>query len=209
MSYRGEEVYQYYYVVHDLRIITWLEDLDGYLLFRECIQASEWRHKSALLCNYLFFFSIVLYRARTRGSVLVSGQTNIVSLILMLQCFTGDTLNFFRTSSTWQAHTLDAHAEKFFATLEVSPILLQWYLELPERIIEATTLNQSTAATIFWTLDQMRQVDVQLASVGMCPKSCPAEHRDDRETEALAENEIVEDTGIVLCCMWAQHRRAI
>lgn len=42
---------------------------------------------------------------------------------------------------------------------------------------------------------------MQLASVGMCPKSCPAEHRDDRETEALAENEIVEDTGIVLCCM--------
>ncbi|KAG1722281.1 uncharacterized protein EDB91DRAFT_1256148 [Suillus paluster] len=48
---------------------------------------------------------------------------------------------------------------------------------------EATTLNQSTAATIFWTLDQMRQVDVQLASV-----------------EALAENEIIEDTGVVLCC---------
>jgi hypothetical protein len=59
MSYRGEEVYQYYYVVHDLRIITWLEDLDGYLLFRECIQASEWRHKSALLLQYLVLFLIV------------------------------------------------------------------------------------------------------------------------------------------------------
>lgn len=72
---------------------------------------------------------------------------------------------------------------------------------ITERTTEATTLNQSTAATIFWTLDQMKQVDAQLASVGMCPKSCPAELRDDREAEALAENEIIEDTGVVLCCM--------
>jgi hypothetical protein len=45
----GEERFQYYYVVPDRHIITWLEDLNGELLFGECVQPSEWRHKSMLL----------------------------------------------------------------------------------------------------------------------------------------------------------------
>lgn len=34
---------------------------------------------------------------------------------------------------------------------------------------EATTLKQSTAASIFWTLDEMDRIAGQLAYVGMCP----------------------------------------
>jgi hypothetical protein len=44
--FMGEERFQYYYVVPDRCIIAWPEKLDGYLLFRECIKPSEWRHKS-------------------------------------------------------------------------------------------------------------------------------------------------------------------
>ncbi|KAG2747419.1 hypothetical protein P692DRAFT_201806556 [Suillus brevipes Sb2] len=122
MSYRGEEVYQYYYVVHDLRIITWLEDLDGYLLFRECIQASEWRHKrlelEAQYWRHVEFFPHKFHMTRSQ----------VRRIRREILCYLGD---------------------------------------------------------------QMKQVDAQLASV---------ELRDDREAEALAENEIIEDTGVVLCC---------
>ncbi|KAG1849032.1 hypothetical protein F4604DRAFT_1687558 [Suillus subluteus] len=53
------------------------------------------------------------------------------------------------------------------------------------------TLNQCTAATIFWTLDQMRQADAQLASI---------------KTEAIAENEIIEDTCVMYCYMSLLHK---
>ncbi|KAG2108588.1 hypothetical protein DEU56DRAFT_759707 [Suillus clintonianus] len=134
MSYRGEDVYQYYYVVHNLRIITWLDDLDGYLLLRECIKASEWRHKRLELeAQYWRHVEFFPHTFRMTSSQVRRTRREIL-------CYLG---------------------------------------ESHERTIEATTLAQSTAATIFWTLDQMRQVDAQLASV---------------------ENEIIEDTGVVLCC---------
>lgn len=84
VSYRDEEVYQYYYVVHSLRTITWLEDLDGYLLFRECIQASEWRHKSRLLCDYIFLFLIVIIQGSNSRLNIGERSTKIVSLTLCL-----------------------------------------------------------------------------------------------------------------------------
>ncbi|KAG0701245.1 hypothetical protein DFH29DRAFT_1000432 [Suillus ampliporus] len=127
VSYRGEEVYQYYYVVHDLHIITWLEDLDGYLLFQECIQASKWRHKRLELeAQYWRHRDFFPHKFHMTSSQVRCTRREIL-------CYLG----------------------------------------------EATTLNQCTAATIFWTLDQMRQVDTQLASI-----------------EALAENGIIEDTGV-------------
>ncbi|KAG2737395.1 hypothetical protein P692DRAFT_20823778 [Suillus brevipes Sb2] len=43
--FMGEERFQYYYVVPHKQVITWLEDLNGELLFGECIQPSEWSHK--------------------------------------------------------------------------------------------------------------------------------------------------------------------
>jgi hypothetical protein len=35
--FMGEERFQYYYVVPDYQVIAWLEDMDGCILFRECI----------------------------------------------------------------------------------------------------------------------------------------------------------------------------
>ncbi|KAG0691528.1 hypothetical protein DFH29DRAFT_1018774 [Suillus ampliporus] len=48
---------------------------------------------------------------------------------------------------------------------------------------EATILSQSSAASMFWTLDQMNQIDTHLATI-----------------ESLANNEIIEETGAVFCC---------
>ncbi|KAG2129679.1 uncharacterized protein EDB93DRAFT_1108609 [Suillus bovinus] len=41
---REKEVYPYYYVVPENHIITWVEPVDGYLLFQESM-ASHWNHK--------------------------------------------------------------------------------------------------------------------------------------------------------------------
>ncbi|KAG1831701.1 hypothetical protein EV424DRAFT_1342699 [Suillus variegatus] len=43
--FMGEERFQYYYVVPGSRIIAWLEDLDGYILFQPCVKSSTWKHK--------------------------------------------------------------------------------------------------------------------------------------------------------------------
>ncbi|KAG1855285.1 hypothetical protein F4604DRAFT_1685768 [Suillus subluteus] len=43
--FMGEERFQYYYVVPDHQIIAWLEDMDGHILFGECVNPSKWRHK--------------------------------------------------------------------------------------------------------------------------------------------------------------------
>jgi hypothetical protein len=40
-------------------------------------------------------------------------------------------------------------------------------IRITDSSTEATTLSQSTAASMFWTLDQMNQVVNQLASIGM------------------------------------------
>ncbi|KAG1762852.1 hypothetical protein EDD22DRAFT_846818 [Suillus occidentalis] len=45
MLVRGNEIFPYYYVVPEKRIITWLEPVDGYLLFQECKTAWHWNHK--------------------------------------------------------------------------------------------------------------------------------------------------------------------
>jgi hypothetical protein len=54
---RGEEVYTYYYVVPEDRIIAWLEPVDAFLLFQECTTVSHWNHKSTLpFTVFLFSF---------------------------------------------------------------------------------------------------------------------------------------------------------
>ncbi|KAG1806684.1 uncharacterized protein HD556DRAFT_1303093 [Suillus plorans] len=42
---RGKEIYPYCYVVPENRIITWIEPVDGYLLFQECMMVWNWNHK--------------------------------------------------------------------------------------------------------------------------------------------------------------------
>jgi hypothetical protein len=54
MLVRGEEVYLYYYVVPENQIITWVEPINGYILFQECT-AWHWNHKCTLI-----FTSLVL-----------------------------------------------------------------------------------------------------------------------------------------------------
>src|SRR6267154_1854790 len=60
MIFMGEERFQYYYVVPDQHVIAWQENLNGELLFGECIQPSEWRHKSMLPLPLLFFSSLIV-----------------------------------------------------------------------------------------------------------------------------------------------------
>jgi hypothetical protein len=45
----GMEIYTYYYVVPERRIIAWPEPVDGYILFQECMAAWHWNHKSMSL----------------------------------------------------------------------------------------------------------------------------------------------------------------
>ncbi|KAG2136449.1 hypothetical protein DEU56DRAFT_913025 [Suillus clintonianus] len=45
ISVGGTEIYPYYYVIPENRIIAWIEPLDGYLLFQECETAWNWNHK--------------------------------------------------------------------------------------------------------------------------------------------------------------------
>lgn len=61
ISVRGQEIYPYYYVVPEKRIITWLEPVDGYLLFQECTAAWHWNHKSTL------FFRVILLEIDLAG----------------------------------------------------------------------------------------------------------------------------------------------
>jgi hypothetical protein len=49
ISVGGTEIYPYYYVVPEDRMITWIEPVDGYLLFQECTTAWHWNHKRTLL----------------------------------------------------------------------------------------------------------------------------------------------------------------
>jgi hypothetical protein len=53
--FRGEEKFQYYYVVPDQHLIAWIEELNGYLLFRDCVLPSEWEHKSKYVVFELIF----------------------------------------------------------------------------------------------------------------------------------------------------------
>lgn len=129
--FMGEDRYQYYYVVPDHQTIAWLEDIDGRILFGECVNPSKWRHKRLELeAQYWRHFEFFPHNFRMNTS-------QVRRIRREIGCYLG----------------------------------------------EALTLSQSTAASMFWTLDQMNQVVAQLASI-----------------EDLAENESIEETGIVFCC---------
>ncbi|KAG1886922.1 uncharacterized protein F5891DRAFT_1200307 [Suillus fuscotomentosus] len=129
--FMGEERFQYYYVVPDHNIIAWLEDLNGELLFGECIQPSEWRHKRLELeAQYWKHYEFFPHQFQMETSQVRRIRRELV-------CYIG----------------------------------------------EATTLGQSSAASIFWTFDQMNQIGAHLATI-----------------EGLADNGIVEETGVVFCC---------
>ncbi|KAG1795688.1 uncharacterized protein HD556DRAFT_1442014 [Suillus plorans] len=129
--FMGEERFQYYYVVPGSRIIAWLEDLDGYILFQPCVKSSTWKHKRLELeAQYWKHFEYFPHQFRL-------SRLEVRRIRGEMVCYLG----------------------------------------------EATTLKQSTAASIFWTLEEMDQIIGQLAYV-----------------EEIAENDLVPETGIVLCC---------
>ncbi|KAG1892963.1 uncharacterized protein F5891DRAFT_986287 [Suillus fuscotomentosus] len=130
--FMGEERFQYYYVVPGSRIIAWLEDLDGYILFRACVKPSEWRHKRLELeAQYWKHFEYFPHDLRMSRSE--------------VRCIRGELVCY---------------------------------------LAEATTLRQSTVASIFWTLDEMNQIVGQLAYV-----------------EEITENDLVPETRVVSCCL--------
>lgn len=72
LQMRGIDIYTYYYMVPERRIIAWLEPVDGYILFQECTTARHWNHKSMSIFFVVFVIELVLNRTQTRGSILVS-----------------------------------------------------------------------------------------------------------------------------------------
>ncbi|KIK33944.1 hypothetical protein CY34DRAFT_98790 [Suillus luteus UH-Slu-Lm8-n1] len=111
---REKEVYPYYYVVPENHIITWVEPVDGYLLFQESM-ASHWNHKRLEL-----------------------------------------------EAQYWK------HVEYFpheiaipLSEVRALRTQLNWYR------VEALAIEQSTAASIFWTLDQMKEITDELTIAGM------------------------------------------
>ncbi|KAG0697751.1 hypothetical protein DFH29DRAFT_878497 [Suillus ampliporus] len=120
----GEEVYPYYYVVPESKIITWVEPMDGYILFQECTAAWHWNHKRLEL-----------------------------------------------EAQYWM--------EMRISEVRSLRMKLNWYR------VEALAMEQSTAATIFWTLDQMKEMAAELAIA---------------RTETLTgPNGMVEEPGIAIC----------
>ncbi|KAG2753247.1 hypothetical protein P692DRAFT_20871015 [Suillus brevipes Sb2] len=109
---RGMEIYTYYYVVPENRIITWIERVNGYLLFQECTMAWHWNHKR-----------------------------------LELEAQYWKHVEYF-------PHGIDVHLP------EVRALRVQ----LNCKPTEALAIEQSTAASIFWTLDQMKEMAAELAT---------------------------------------------
>ncbi|KAG1726036.1 hypothetical protein EDD22DRAFT_1018658 [Suillus occidentalis] len=144
----GEERFQYYYVVPDRHIITWLEDLNGELLFGECVQPSEWRHKRLELeAQYWKHFEFFPHQFQM-------GTVQVRRIRREIVCYIGGE-PYGAAATAW----------------------------ITRAKIEATTLGQSSAASMFWSLDQMNQIGAQLATI-----------------ESLIDNGVVEETGVVFCC---------
>ncbi|KAG1799152.1 hypothetical protein EV424DRAFT_1546083 [Suillus variegatus] len=120
ISVRGQEIYPYYYVVPEKRIITWLEPVDGYLLFQECTAAWHWNHKrlelEAQFWKHIEYFPVEIIISREEASYLAS----------------------------------------------------RYWIRLTERQTEALALERSTAASLFWNLDQMKEMASELGiAVGL------------------------------------------
>ncbi|KAG2748154.1 hypothetical protein P692DRAFT_20848839 [Suillus brevipes Sb2] len=109
---RGQEIYTYYCVDPANRIITWLEPVDGYILFQECTAAWHWNHKRLEL-----------------------------------------------EAQFWK------HVEYFPFEIKIDPVdiralqvQLSWY--------QALMLEKSTAASLFWNIDQMKEIASELSNAG-------------------------------------------
>jgi len=66
---RGVELYRYYYVVPENQVITWIEPMDGYILFQECTMASQWDHKSVLPFFVVWLLSLIVQDWNSRPNI--------------------------------------------------------------------------------------------------------------------------------------------
>ncbi|KAG1817876.1 hypothetical protein EV424DRAFT_1540227 [Suillus variegatus] len=114
ISVGGREIYPYYYVVLEDRMITWIEPVDGYLLFQECTTVWHWNHKR-----------------------------------LELEAQFWKNVEYF-------PHGIEVRLSE----VKALRVQLNWY----RRNIEALAIEQSTAAALFWTLDQMKEMAAELAT---------------------------------------------
>ncbi|KAG1874031.1 hypothetical protein C8R48DRAFT_769418 [Suillus tomentosus] len=128
---RGQEIYLYYYVVPENRIITWIEPVDAYLLFQECTAVWHWNHKR-----------------------------------LELEAQYWKHVEYF-------PHGIEMHHSEV-RTLRRR---LNWYR------IEALALEKSTAGSIFWTLEQMKEMTAELAIA----------------EELAGSDGVMEEHGVAIC----------
>ncbi|KAG2112781.1 hypothetical protein DEU56DRAFT_762024 [Suillus clintonianus] len=152
-----KEVYPYYYVVPENHIITWVEPVNGYLLFQESM-ASHWNHKRLEL-----------------------------------------------EAQFWK------HAEYFpheitipLSEVRALRIQLNWYRVVPQQQTEALAIEQSTAASIFWTLDQMKEMTDELIIAGTYLYLHRSTHINIiklmTDTEELAEPDgTMKGPGVAIC----------
>ncbi|KAG2141984.1 hypothetical protein DEU56DRAFT_911318 [Suillus clintonianus] len=128
---RGKEIYPYYYVVPENRVITWIEPVDGYLLFQECTTVWHWNHKR-----------------------------------LELEAQYWKHVEYF-------PHGIEIHRSE----VKTFRLQLNWYR------VEALALEQSIAGSIFWTLEQMKEMIAELATA-----------------EGLARSDgVMEEQGVAIC----------
>ncbi|KAG1906186.1 uncharacterized protein F5891DRAFT_1182404 [Suillus fuscotomentosus] len=126
---RGKEIYPYYYVVPENRIITWIEPVDAFLLFQECETVWHWNHKRLEL-----------------------------------------------EAQYWK------HVEYFPHGIEIRDLDVR-ALRLQLNWCQALALEQSIAGSIFWTLDQMKEMMAELATA-----------------EELARSDgVMEEQGVAIC----------
>ncbi|KAG1717740.1 hypothetical protein EDD22DRAFT_964497 [Suillus occidentalis] len=164
ISVGGTEIYPYYYVVPEDRMITWIEPVDGYLLFQECTTAWHWNHKRTLL-----FHAFILDLNRTG---------------LELEAQYWKHVEYF-------PHGIEVRLSE----VKALRVQLNWY----RRNIEALAIEQSTAAALFWTLDQMKEMSAELATTGTYP-DLNLLRKSMTDTEELAGPAgIMEEPSVAIC----------
>ncbi|KAG2089635.1 uncharacterized protein F5147DRAFT_788278 [Suillus discolor] len=119
---RGIDIYTYYYVVPERRVIAWLEPVDGYILFQECTTDSNWK--------------------------LNTGELKVTILM------EANVSNCTRKHVEYFPHGIDIPLQDV-RTLHIK---LNWYR------VEASTMEHSMAASIFWKPDEMKEMAAELAA---------------------------------------------
>ncbi|KIJ58333.1 hypothetical protein HYDPIDRAFT_190475 [Hydnomerulius pinastri MD-312] len=154
-----DDMYEYYYVVPQQRIITWQHEFDATILFQECIVLREWDHQrcelEAQFWKHVEFFP--------HGFDLPRAEIRVL-----------------RRKLDW-----------LYGGASCALYLVFDWLELPK---EATTLEESTATSIFGDIDTMEKIMGRLASID-----------DLTETGGMVEESGVVLFGRIQHILWHHH----